>query len=151
MRKEEKKRKPKKPIEDEINELLGIVDMDCINLFFKELYYLFALFDVDEKDDWLEKLVGPSNVREVRLIRTCYIASRLAEHFSSKFCSIKAHHPKFWERLQKYVEDEGLLIEDFEVDESYPKKLYVEEKENLIQEASTAFKSAIESVGVSPS
>lgn len=105
----------KKTIHEEVNEILDIVNVDCINLFFKELYYLFELFDVDEKDDWVEKLVGKDNVREVRLIRACYIVSRMAEHFSSKFCSVKAHHPNFWKRLQQYVEDEKLLMEEFEI------------------------------------
>jgi hypothetical protein len=97
--------KKKKTIEDEINEIIQIFDCNAAVGLFQEIQELLHLYDVSEDSDWVEALVGEENTDQVRLVRTCYIASRMAEKFSSVFCSIKIRHPKFWERLEKHVKE----------------------------------------------
>lgn len=105
-------------LEDEINEMLKVVHGDFVHDFFEELYLIFNIFNVTEDDDWVKTLVGEDNFTEVRFISTCYIFSRMAERFSSKFSQIKSHFPEFWKRLEEHVLDQKKLMQTFEVDES---------------------------------
>lgn len=105
-------------LEDEINEMLKVVHGDFVHDFFEELYLIFNIFNVTEDDDWVKVLVGEENFREVRLISSIYIFSRMAERFSSKFSQIKSHFPEFWKRLEVYVKDKNKLMDTFEMDES---------------------------------
>ena len=76
----------------------------------KEVYEFYELYDVDEIDDWVANYVGgdAENVRNVRLIRTVYLVSRLAEIFAGSLCMIKTKYPKFYKRLEQYVIDNKL-------------------------------------------
>lgn len=108
-----------KDIKDEINDMIKVVHSDCLNAFFSELYELFRLFDVDEKDDWVRDLVGVDNMQVVRIVRGCYIVSRMSEKFSSKFSQVRQHFPEFHKRLEEYVKNEEKILEEFEMDEKF--------------------------------
>ncbi len=96
-------RKKKKSIEDEINEFLEIFGASDLDNMFEDFCELFKLFDCDDKEDWLALKVGAENAREVRLIRTCYLVSKIAEANSSKLFKIKTTFPFFYRKLEEHV------------------------------------------------
>lgn len=97
----------KKTIEEQINEALD--DWDCNQqiAFLRDIIPLFELYDVEDEDDWVEKKVGgdAENVRTVRLIRTIYLISRIAEFHTGKLVSFKCKYPGLYKKMAAIVED----------------------------------------------
>lgn len=89
-----------KTIEEEIEKFIEFYDCKELSAFFKDVFPLFELYNVEEEDDWLEELVGESNARNVRLIRTVYLMSIIAENHVEKFYLINRNFKKLWKRMQ---------------------------------------------------
>jgi len=93
----------RKSIEQEINDFLD--DWGCKEMtsFLRDIIPLFELYDVEDEDDWVEQTVGgdEENVRTVRLIRTVYLVSRIAEFHAGKLCSMKIKYKDLWRRMEK--------------------------------------------------
>ncbi len=96
--------KNKKNIEDEINEFLSHWDLDKMVQFIGDIFPILELYNVDETDDWLKDAVGPVDQINVRLIRTVYLVSRLAEFHSGLLCMLKVRYKDLWKRMEKEVE-----------------------------------------------
>lgn len=90
----------KKTLELEINEFLEVWGSEQLISFVKDLIPLFELYHVDEDDDWLRDQVGQFDKRNVRLIRTVYLMSQIAERHSAKLCHINARFKNIWKRLE---------------------------------------------------
>lgn len=90
-----------KSIENELAE--AIIYFDCKSLisFITDVYQLCELYEVDEEDDWVKDKVGEDDEQNVRLIRTIYIMSRIAERQSGMLLSFKMKFPKLYQRLEK--------------------------------------------------
>lgn len=91
----------KKALEDEIYEFLHEWDCDRLVNFLRDIIPLFELYDVEEEDDWVKNKVGEDNERNVRLIRTVYLISRIAEFHAGKLCGINAKFKNLWKRMEK--------------------------------------------------
>jgi hypothetical protein len=93
----------KKTIEQEINDFLESWDCQQQIAFLRDVIPLFELYDVEDEDDWVEKEVGgdEENVRNVRLIRTVYLVSRIAEFHAGKLCGMNIHFKNLWKRMEK--------------------------------------------------
>ena len=91
-------------VEKEINDFLQIWDFDQMTSFLKDVYDLFDLYNVDEENDWVADIVGKSDTRNVRLIRSVYLISRIAEFHSAKLCSINIRFKNLWKNLEKDAE-----------------------------------------------
>lgn len=91
----------KKTIEDEVNEFLEYWDCDQMCAFLRDVIPLFELYDVDEQDDWLRDRVGEEDERNVRLIRTVYLISRIAEFHTGYLASVKVNFKNIHQRLEK--------------------------------------------------
>lgn len=91
----------KKTIEDEINGFLEIWDFEQLCSFLEDVIHLVHLYDVDEKTDWVREAVGELNETNVRLIRTVYLISRLAERHAGKLCSASVRYKNLWRKLEK--------------------------------------------------
>lgn len=96
----------KKTVEEQINEALD--DWDCNQqiAFLRDIIPLFELYDVEDEDDWVEKAVGgdKENVRTVRLIRTVYLISKIAEFHTGKLVSFKCKYPGLYKKMQDIVD-----------------------------------------------
>ncbi len=90
----------RKTLEEEINEFLQLWDCEKQTAFLRDIIPLFELYDVEEEDDWVKQVVGEDNERNVRLIRTVYLISRIAEFHAGKFCTINIRFKKLWKRLE---------------------------------------------------
>src|SRR5215475_13166437 len=98
--------KKKKTLEQEINEFLEKWDGRKMHDFIRDIMPLFELYDVDEEDDWVRDKVGEENLRNVRLIRTVYLVSRIAEFHAGTLCSIKMNFKNLYLRMER----EGTVI-----------------------------------------
>jgi hypothetical protein len=91
----------KKDLEQEINDFLEYWDGNQMSAFLRDIGALFELYDVDEEDDWVADAVGDENTQNVRLIRTVYLVSRIAEFHAGKLCSISIKFKDIYRRLEK--------------------------------------------------
>ncbi len=95
----------KKDLNQTINDALD--DWDCKQMiaFLRDIIPLFELYDVEDEDDWVEKEIGggEENVRSVRLIRTVYLVSRIAEFHTGKLVSFKCKYPGLHKKMHEFV------------------------------------------------
>lgn len=92
--------KKNKTLEDEINDFLEVWDCNQQVAFLRDIIPLFELYDVDEEDDWVRNAVGEENERNVRLIRTVYLISKIAECHASKLAYMKINFKELWKRME---------------------------------------------------
>jgi len=97
--------KKKKTIEDDINAFLEKWDCKQQIAFLRDIIPLFELYDVEDESDWVKEAVGEENERNVRLIRTVYLVSIIAENHAGILCSIKMNFKNIFKRMQKDVLD----------------------------------------------
>lgn len=93
--------KKKATLEDQINAFFEYWDCDKNMALLRDIEPLLRLYDVDEGDDWLKKEVGEEDERNVRLIKTAYLVSRLVDLHVSEFISIKYDFKDLWKRIEK--------------------------------------------------
>lgn len=94
--------KSKKTLEQEINEFLESWDADQMCAFLRDIIPLFELYDVEEESDWVRDAVGAENERNVRLIRTVYLISRIAEFHTGKLASVKMNFKNLYQKMEKH-------------------------------------------------
>lgn len=90
-------------LEQEINEFLEKWDCEKHTSFISDIIPILELYDVDEHNDWVMDEVGKDDVRNVRLIRTVYLISRLAYNHSGTFAIINFRFKDLWKRMEKNV------------------------------------------------
>lgn len=95
---------PKKDLNQLICEAINTWDGKQMIAFMRDVLPLFELFDVDENNDWVVDEVGQENEQNVRLIRTVYLVSRLAELHAGKLASFKCQFPNLYRKLQEFSE-----------------------------------------------
>lgn len=91
----------KKTIEEEINEVLDIWTADHLTGFLREIIAFFEVYDVEDESDWILDAVGQEDERNVRLIRTVYLLSRIAEFYGGKLASMKVNFKNLYQRMEK--------------------------------------------------
>jgi hypothetical protein len=69
--------------------------------FLRDIIPLFELYDVEDENDWVKEAVGESNERNVRLIRTVYLVSRIAEFHTGVLASLKMNFKDLYKRMEK--------------------------------------------------
>ncbi len=95
----------KNTIESEINNFLEFWDCNKMMQFLSDIFPLFELYDVDETDDFVKNSVGEFDEKNVRLIRSVYILSRIAEFHSGKLCYINTKFKNLWKKLENIEAD----------------------------------------------
>jgi hypothetical protein len=94
----------------ETEEFIEHFGIQGVQALIKEVYEFYELYDVDEIDDWVAHYVkgDAENVRNVRMIRSVYLVSRMAEFLSGKLVLVKTKFPNFYKRLEKYVKENNI-------------------------------------------
>ncbi len=95
--------KSKKTLEEEINEFLEYWDADQMCAFLRDIGPVFKLYDVEEDNDWVKKAVGEEDERNVRLIRTVYLISRIAEFHAGKLVGVKVNFKNIYQKMEKHA------------------------------------------------
>lgn len=90
----------KKSLGDEANGILELFGPDKLIDFLKISWELYDLYGYDEEEDWVEKAVG-SDVNNVRLARTAYLLSALAEITHKPMAKIHRQFPDFYLRAER--------------------------------------------------
>jgi len=72
-----------------------------MSAFLRDIIPLFELYDVEQEDDWVADAVGDEDTRNVRLIRTVYLISRIAESHAGKLASIRIRFSDIYRRMEK--------------------------------------------------
>jgi len=93
--------KKKKTLEEEINEFLEFWDCEKMCSFLRDIEPLFELYNVTEEDDWVADAVGKEDERNVRLIRTVYLVSRIAELHTGKLSLVRMNFKDLYRKLEK--------------------------------------------------
>lgn len=86
----------KKDLNEEINNFLNLWDRDRMVSFLRDIEPIFSLYDIDEDHDWVKDQVGEEDLNNVRLVRTVYLISKLADHHSGFLCYLNIKYPKMW-------------------------------------------------------
>lgn len=92
--------KKKKDLETEINDFLQKMDCDRLTSFLRDIIPLFELYDVEDESDWVTDSVGQENERNVRLIRTVYLMSRIAEFHAPLLATLKFNFKNLYKRME---------------------------------------------------
>jgi|SRR5690242_21554756 len=111
--------KKKQTLEEEINAFLEYWDVNKLKDFFRDASPLIDLYNVAEDNDWVKEAVGEDDQRNVRLIRTVYLVSRIAEFHAGRLCSVNVQFKNLWKRLEKAYEGEPNGQEDKEITERH--------------------------------
>lgn len=91
-------------IEEEINAVLSFWDAKQLMSFLDHVIPILELYDVDEVSDWVRELVGIENQKNVRLIRTVYLLSRLSEEHAHNLYKLKTQFKNLWRKMEKIRE-----------------------------------------------
>jgi len=91
----------KKSLEQEINEFLECWDCSQMTAFLRDIVPIYELYDVEEGCDWVAEEVGDDDARNIRLIRTVYLISKIAEFHAGKLCSLKIRFRDIYRRMEK--------------------------------------------------
>jgi len=90
----------KQTIEEEINNFLEFWDIEKLASFLRDIIPLLELYEVDEDNDWVKEAIGEEDEQTIRLIRTAYLMSKIAEFHAAKLCYIKMHFKNLYKRLE---------------------------------------------------
>ncbi len=97
-------------LSNDVNGILESFGPDKLHDFMTIAWELFDLYGRDEEGDWVEEAVG-GDVDHVRLARTAYLLSALAEKTHKPFSKIHRQFPDFYlkaERLADTLKNNGL-------------------------------------------
>lgn len=92
----------KKTVEQEIEAFLQSWGCDEMTRFLRDIIPLFELYDVEEENDWVKDAVGEEDERNVRLIRTVYLMSKIAENHAGKLCLLNCNFKRLYQRMEKH-------------------------------------------------
>jgi hypothetical protein len=90
----------RKTLEQEINEFLDKWDRDQMCNFLRDIIPLFDLYDVENDSDWVKDIVGEDDFNNVRLIRTVYLVSRIAEFHGGVLSTLKINFKDLYKRME---------------------------------------------------
>lgn len=96
-------KKPKKNVNDEINECLNYFGESGLISFMQEILPLVELYNANEENDWVRDEIGEDHFQEVRLIRTVYLISKLAEFQAYRLAYVKCTFPNLYLRMEKEI------------------------------------------------
>lgn len=92
---------PKITIQEEIDSFLTDFGANELTAFFTDVMPLIDLYYVTDDQDWVKDAVGAANEKEVRIARTVYLASKIADFHSGKFAYLKMKYKGLWSRMEK--------------------------------------------------
>lgn len=99
-----------KPLDYEINDFIDHWDHDSLISILSDLLPIVELYYVEEDKDWVKDAVGEDDTRNVRIIRTVYLLSKLADRHAGKLSLMKAKYRDLWLRLEEKSVNVGPVI-----------------------------------------
>ena len=95
--------KNKHTIEEEINSFLEIWDCNQICDFLRDIIPIFELYYLDDDNDWVMEEIGgdEEETRTIRLIRTVYLISKIAENHAGRLANTKIKFKNLFIKMEK--------------------------------------------------
>lgn len=90
----------KNSLSNQVNGILSLFGPDKLMQFLSDAWELYDLYGRDEDGDWVYDEVG-DDVDHVRLARTAYLLSRLADKSHKSFAKIHRQYPDFHMQAEK--------------------------------------------------
>lgn len=97
--------KPKKTMEDEINEFLQIWSVDDFMKFIEEIADVFSVYYMQDNEFDTFKGKAEEEIANLRVIKTVYLISRIAELYAGKLCITKMKLPRLYERMEQITKE----------------------------------------------
>lgn len=94
----------------EMEVILGIYRCEQFTSLLEDIFELVMLYNVDETNDWVKDVVGEIDTRDVRLARTAYLISRLADNHHRLLRKVHQLAPGFWKRAEQVIKKEKLCL-----------------------------------------
>lgn len=90
-----------KDLQHQINEFLEVWDLEQQEKFIRDVVPLFEMyFNVDKDFGLYDKEDGLEHAT-VRLIRSVYLISKMAECHAGKLATVKMQWPSLWKKMEK--------------------------------------------------
>ena len=105
-----KKLSKTKNLDLEINQFIDEWDSDNLTALLTACLPLVELYYVDEDQDWVKDAVGDEETRTIRIIRTAYLISKLADMHAGKLSLMKAKYKDLWRRMEQTKVDVGVIL-----------------------------------------
>ena len=90
------------PMEQLLEDAFNFWDIKKLTSLLADLMELYELYDVD-KDNWLKDKVGEDNELNVRVVRTLYLISKLAEKHAGALLTFKTKFPKLCDKMEDFI------------------------------------------------
>lgn len=100
-----KPKKEKKDMADIMSDFLQVWGPNELIQFLEDILLFFELYDVEDKEDWVETRVGADNASNVRLARTIYLLSKFCEHHSSRMVRTNIQFRELWLKMEKITKE----------------------------------------------
>ncbi len=101
--------KKKKDLSQEILEcFIEVGQYKSLSRFVKDAGEVFKLFMIEKDSDWVQEEVGgdQEHVDNVRIARTVYLMSRIADLHSGYLLNIQTKYPGLWKKIVAVSEKE---------------------------------------------
>jgi hypothetical protein len=93
----------RRDLDQEINAFLEMWDLNQLCAFMQDILPLIELYNVDEEDDWVRDAVGEEDTRNVRLLRTVYLISKIADAHASILFNLKIRFKDIHKRMEEHT------------------------------------------------
>ena len=91
----------KKDVKSQINEVLEVWDLEQQEKFIKDIVPILDLYyDIGKDMELFDKEDEAVNAATVRLVRSAYLLSKIAENHSAKIATIKMVAPNLWKKME---------------------------------------------------
>jgi len=88
-------------VEEEINDFLNVYGPATFKLFLKDVEPLYDLYNSVEDEEWIEECEGVDDVNDIRLIRSVYLMSKVADLHALDLSKMKSSFRGLWLRMTK--------------------------------------------------
>ncbi len=95
----------RRSLEEEINDFWETWGGRELIQLLRDVIPLFQLYDVQDERDWVEEEVGKENEREVRLLRTIYLVSKLSDRHAGKLCLLNTKFKGLWIKMEQKTKE----------------------------------------------
>lgn len=91
----------RKTVEQELAAMILDFPAEDLISFLQYIVPIFELYDIEDESDWVEDEVGEDATHNVRILRTFYLMSRLADTQTGMLARLKMKYGGLWKRMEK--------------------------------------------------
>lgn len=88
-------------VEEEINAFLNVYGPETFKLFLKDVEPLYDLYNSVDDEEWIEECEGVAEINDIRLIRSVYLMSKVADLHALDLAKMKSNFRGLWIRMTK--------------------------------------------------